>query len=282
MGLVITGRGTSGSWQIRGVQMARALGVDAVPNLRSPHKYTAAVVVKRLPQSLLDQLHAARIPIIYDIVDAWPQPEGNNWDGTRARVWLGAHLQQVRPAAVVAATRAMAKDCESLGYKAFTVPHHANPEIGINPIRQNVEVVGYQGGAEYLGKWHEFLVVECAKRGWRFVVNPPYYTYMDIVVALRESTGYPAVKWKSNVKLANAQGSGTPCILVPEMGYLETQCGAELIISTESGLRLALDMLADRQQRAERSAKLLAAAPRLPVVAAMYKEWLQCTLGMRF
>lgn len=282
MSLVITGRGTSGSWQIRGVQMAKALGVDAVPNLRTPHPYKAAIVVKRMAQSLLDQLHAANIPIIYDIVDAWPQPEGNNWDGVRALEWLGRHLQQVRPAAVVAATKSMAKDCESLGYRAFALPHHANPALGINPIRQTVQVVGYEGGAAYLGKWHELLVIECAKRGWRFVVNPPEYTQMDIVVALREAAGYPAVKWKSNVKLANAQGSGTPCVLVPEMGYLETQCGAELIISTEPGLRLALDMLADYQQRRERAEKLLAAAPRLQSVSAMYKEWLQCTLNMKF
>lgn len=282
MSLVITGRGTSGSWQIRGVQMAAALGIDAVPNLRTPHPYKAAVVVKRLPQSLLDQLHSARVPIVYDIVDAWPQPHGNTWHQGQSLVWLESHLQMIRPTAVVAATKAMARDCQSLGYQSFALPHHANPAIGVNPIRPEVKVVGYEGGTAYLGKWHEFLVVECAKRGWRFVTNPTAYTDMDIVVALREADGYPATKWKSNVKLANAQGSGTPCILVPEMGYLETQSGAELIISTEASLRLALDMLSGYQQRVARSAKLLAAAPRLSAVAAMYKEWLQCTLGMKF
>ena len=35
---------------------------------------------------------------------------------------------------------------------------------------------------------------------------PPDLSKMDVVLAFRESRGYPAKRWKSNVKLANAQG----------------------------------------------------------------------------
>lgn len=275
--LVFTGRGTSGSWVIRGIQLAEAMGVDAIPRLRRPHSYDAAVIVKR-PEQFSD----IGVPFVYDIVDAWPQPHGNLWDRATCMEWLQRHLEQVKPVACVGATLAMARDIMELGYTATAIYHHANPNHRENPIRETVTTVGYEGAPHYLGDWREFITLECAKRGWRFVMNCADYAQMDIVLALRQDRGYAAVHWKSNVKLANAQGTGTPCILVDEAGYRETQSGAEVFVSTKPELAAALDYLTPYSERLTRSATLRQHTIHLSKIAANYKEWLQCTLGMRF
>jgi hypothetical protein len=97
---------------------------------------------------------------------------------------------------------------------------------------------------------------------------------MDIVVAVRAQQGYAPKHWKSNVKLANAQGSGTPCILNREAGYKDTECGAERWADTQDEMKACLDELADYQARISTSMCLLRAAPRIEMVAEHYKAWL--------
>ena len=93
MKLLFTGRGTSGSWQIRGLQLAKAMGATALPQARDIGPYDMAVIVKRAEPDLVARIHAAGVPLIWDVVDAYPQPIGNTWDRPKCIAWL---RQQVR------------------------------------------------------------------------------------------------------------------------------------------------------------------------------------------
>ncbi len=76
----------------------------------------------------------------------------------------------------------------------------------LNPIREKVAKVGYEGAPLYLGQWREAIETECRRRGWQFVTNPRQLSDLDIVVSLRggKYDGYQPRAWKSNIKLANA------------------------------------------------------------------------------
>lgn len=274
MSVLFTGRGTSGSFCIRGEQLGRAVGGVVQPNALDVAGLRLAVIVKR-PGEVLSRLKAAHVPVVWDIVDAWPQPVGNSWTGPECIAWLAQQVHQIKPVGIVAATQRMAQDCEVFGVPVLALPHHYRPGLSLNPIRETVRTVGYEGGEQYIARWGPFLNAECEKRGWKFVVNPASVCDVDILVALRDQTGYATRLWKSNVKLANAQGSGTPVILNPEAGYKETACGAELWAETKEELRSAFDRLESRTERLVRSEQLRRAAIGLGSVASTYKAWLR-------
>jgi hypothetical protein len=274
MHVLITGKGTSGSWRIRGLQLGAAIGADAIPNAVDIAKYDLAVIVKRTPEELVRRIKRAGVPMLWDVVDAWPQPPGNEWCEPEAKAWLAAAVKEVKPRAIVAATRAMAIDCAQFGVPAFALPHHARPNMRRNPIREAVTVVGYEGGPQYLGRWQKKIEDSCNRRGWIFVVNPDELASVDIVVAVRDQTGYAPKHWKSNVKLANAQGSGTPCIVNTESGYVETASGAEFWADDMKEMEAAFDALESQEARRAVGDRLYAAAPKLDKIAEDYKAWL--------
>lgn len=276
MNVLLTGRGTSGSWQIRGVQLGAAIGATVVPRALDVAGFDLAVIVKRAEPDLLHRLHRAAVPIVFDVVDAWPQPVGNYWNRAECMAWLADEVRRIQPAGLVAATRAMAKDCEVFGLPTLMLAHHARPGIERNPVRDKVRAIGYEGAERYLGRWRPMLEAECSRRGWKFVLNPPSLTDLDIVVALRHEDGYAPRNWKSGCKLSNAQGSGTPFVGCREAGYLEQAIGtAEKWADNELGLMRALDELTPHAERRRCSEWMLSAAPRLPAVASVYAEWLR-------
>lgn len=272
MNILVTGRGVSGSWRIRGEQLGNAIGATVDTSPTELKCFDLAIVVKRPRTDLIRRLHDAKVPIVWDVVDAWPQPIGNDWDRERCMLWLRAELGTIRPAAIVAATRAMARDCEGFGLPVLALPHHARPGQRINPLRATVATVGYEGG-DYLGQWREMIDRQCARRNWQFVVNPPELASVDIVVALRDKAGYAPRYWKSNVKLANAQGSKTPSVLNRESGYLETASANQPWADSEKELVAAFDLLSDWGNR-----KALVdgyEAPTLDGTARKYRVWLE-------
>lgn len=109
--------------------------------------------------------------------------------------------------------------------------------------------------------------------------RPASLADVDVVLALRGSwwNGYAQQHWKSNVKLANAHGSGTPFIGAPEDGYLETAAGAEYWATCESDLARALDWLESEQARKSVQQRFLKAALPVEKVAEQYREVL-CAL----
>jgi hypothetical protein len=275
MKVLVTGRGGStGSWAIRGEQIGRAIGATVEANANCVKGFDLAVVVKRPRADMLSRLRQRGVPVVWDVVDSWPQPDGNLWDRERCLGWLRREVYTVRPAAIVAATQAMAADCEEFGVPVMALPHHARPGIEMNPIRPAVRTVGYEGGEQYLGRWRETLERECARRGWAFTVNPCRLADVDIVVAVREQDGYAARHWKSGVKLANAQGSGTPCVLSRECGYAETACGAEAWADSAEEMSEALDALAPWQTRHSVSKALRSHRPGIDDLAKRYSSWL--------
>lgn len=279
MKILVTGSGKSGSWQIRGEQLGRAIDAAVVPNATDLHGFDVVIAVKRVPPDLVARARRLEVPLVWDVVDAWPQPVGNDWAREHCIAWLRQRVEETRPAAIVAATRSMKDDCAQFGLPVLALPHHVRPGLERNPIRASVSVVGYEGGENYLGKWRAPIETECARRGWRFEVNPRSLADLDVLVAVREATGYAPRSWKSNVKLANAQGSGTPCVLNLEAGYLETASAAELWADDAAGLSLAFDALESRDARLTASDRLFAVAPGLDAISKVYRQWLEKTFS---
>lgn len=276
MNVVVCGNGKSGSWQVRGGQLGAAIGAVVQPAARDVSGYDKMIVVKRVGDYIA-KAHQAKLPVIYDIVDAWQSRVDSEAGRAECMRWLASQIDLVKPAGIVAATEVMAEDCRHLtDVPVLALPHHARPGIAQNPIREKIKRVGYEGSQRYLGWWEEFLQTECKLREWEFVINPPALSDVDIVVAVRSYNGYAPRNWKSNVKLANAQGSGTPCVLNREAGYFETRSGVELFADTKEEMIDAFDLLdsagpAGRREMAERMRK---STPRLELVAALYTEWL--------
>lgn len=254
-----TGRGTSGSWQIRGVQLGQAVGAEVIPKAEAKG---LTVMVKR----------GGLRRVVWDVVDAYGTA-GNSWSREQCFSWLDSMVRKIGPIGIVAATQRMAEDCRKYGVPVLWLPHHARPGLERNPIRP-LRVIGYEGGEQYITKWRPAIERECQKRGLTFVVNPTSLSDLDIVLALRDQTGYAARNWKSNVKLANAQASGTPIICSREAGYTETASGAEVWADTEEELSAGLDALTSCSARRDASEVMRSVAPMLGPIARTYKEWL--------
>ena len=275
MRILVTGRGTSGSWAIRGDQLGTAIGAKVERAAAKVSGFDLVVLVKRPVGDLLQRLRAAKTPVVYDIVDPWPQPMGNDWERNECMAWLRQQIAAIKPIALVCATQAQATDCAEFGLPVLALPHHARPNQEVNPIRPEVATVGYEGGEHYLGHWRELIEHECKARGWRFVINPAAgLASVDIVVAFRAARGYAARRWKSAVKLANAQGSGTPCVLDSEMAHLETASGGEVWADDMSELRAGFDRLTDLSVRHMFSKMMRAHVITLDKVATEYRTWL--------
>lgn len=270
MKLLVTGKGgKSGSWAMRGEQLGAALGATVQANATIPADLT--IVVKRTPTAVMAGLRGKRW--VWDIVDAYPQPEAYGWDSSEAVAWVRRRIKELKPTAIIWPTARMRQDCDT-GLPGIVLPHHYRPRIGVNPIRDRVQVVGYEGAPAYLGQWHRLLEEECARRGWRFVLNPASLAELDIVVAMRDAGGYVSRHWKSNVKLANAHGSGTPFVGQAEYGYTENASGAEYWAEDARDLSVAFDWLKDQGGREAISDRFVQRA--YPVERAAYdlKEWL--------
>lgn len=279
MKVLVTGRATGGSWQVRGAQLGGAIGASVIPQALDVGGYDLAVLVKRPQADIVARLQRMDVPIVWDPVDAYPQPHGNDWTRDECMAWLRDAVRLVRPVAIVAATQAMAGDCSELGLPVLALPHHAWEGQGTCVIGRHVRRVGYQGGRRYLGRWSGFMQAECARRGWEWIEDPATVAGLDIVVAVREQQGYAPRHWKSNVKLANAQGCGTPFVGNREAGYQETACGQERWADSEREMVVALDALESQAARVRASAALSAATPRLPEIAARYRAWLESLRG---
>lgn len=212
--VLITGRGTSGSWQIRGVQIGAALGARVAPNASSEDIAWADIIiaVKRIPGDLLHRIRSSGKPWIYDIVDAYGQPEATAWTQHQARHWVQTLLAGFEPTAVIWPTAAMQACAPYI--RGTVINHHHRPGIKRNPIRPHIQAVGYEGRPEYLGEWKPAFEKACAAIGAEFIINPPHLADLDVVVAVRGKAhrGWTQQHFKSDVKLANARGSGTPII----------------------------------------------------------------------
>lgn len=271
MAYLFTGKGgTSGSWEIRGSQLGQIGAV--IPRCTDPRGFDAAVVVKRTPDGVIKALRDYSVPWVWDVVDSYPQPHANLWTKREGVEWVRKQVASLRPNGIIWPNRKMMEDCD-LDLPQTVLYHHHRPNLKLNPIREKVQTVGYEGG-DYLGTWRPIIEEECRKRGWRFVINPGELANLDIVVAFRDPTGYIPFSWKSNVKLANAHGSGTPFVGAPENGYIETQSGAEYWACNRDDLRVSFDWLTDQSAREQVRDRFIAAAYTLEQAQADMKAFL--------
>lgn len=278
MNFLFTGRGTSGSWAIRGEQLGQACGAEVRQAATKDHCKAADVIVavKRVNDPLLQVLRTSGKPWVFDCVDFYPQPHCTAWSRSEAVAWVRTQIKRLTPAAVIWPNQKMRDDCDT-GLPGLVLPHHHRPGIAVNPVRPQVQAVGYEGAAPYLGSWRDALEAECAKRNWRFVVNPARMADLDIVVAVRsvEYSGYAQFHWKSNVKLSNAHGSGTPFIGQRECGYLETATGCEYWADTPGELGRCFDWLSSQETRELVSDRFRQAAYTVEQAAKELKTFLE-------
>ncbi len=279
MKILITGKGTGGSWQCRGVQPAEAMGATCKPNatLADMRSHDVVVLVKRPTDRLADDLRNCGRPFVHDVVDAWPQRAGNEWREQDAREWLSTLLEWLAPDAVICATKRMQRDVGELApgrVITTTIYHHARPAYLEAPRRKPGPVcwVGYEGGANYLGRYRAVVEAECARRHWQF--NPNSIVDADIALCLRDCSGYAPRHFKSQVKLANAQALGLPALCSPECGYQETSTGGVIWIESPADIRAAFDSLSDEAHYAK-VATAVDKPPTLDLVAAQYKSFLE-------
>lgn len=277
MRILFTGNGTAGSWKIRGEQ----LGAACAGSISSPASQQAladaemVVVVKRCTDKLLRELHDQDKRWVFDALDFYPQPECTTWSKKYAIDWVRKEIDRLNPNAIIWPNQQMMLDCSD-GRPERVLYHHHRSSLIRNVPQDRPLVVAYEGSEKYLEHWNGFLQRECSKRGWTFVVNPSLLSNADVVVALRgpRFSGYAQFNWKSNVKLANAQGAGVPFIGQPEKGYLETTTGAELFVITEQDLSNALDKVSSLQVRERMSLVQLGNRYSVDQAARDLKEFL--------
>lgn len=263
MKILVTGNGKSGSWRIRGEQLGAAIGATVWPNACVPdiRRHDLTVCVKRVADGILANPGRRWV---WDIVDAWPQPHGNNWSRDQAVSWLRDVIRRNRPYAMVFPTTQMQQDSGFDG-PSLVLPHHAWPKYQRQHVAEKVTAIGYEGAEHYLGRWRPILEAECNARGWEFIVNGDL-TRCQIGIALRDCTGYAPYAWKSNVKLANFQALGIPAIVSPQVSYREFG-GRFLEVESKEHLSSCLSALAGGVGGGP-------LPPQLADAARTYKEWL--------
>jgi hypothetical protein len=274
--ILITGKGgTAGSWKIRAEQLGAALRANVKP-MASVHDCAIAdviVVVKRTPAPLIDAIRHSGKPWVLDIVDGWPQP--CDWDESRSKAWLLEHLGALQPSGVIFGTERMAFDAGPFRSRSLVLPHHSwDRYVKTAPaVRDRVQVVGYEGSPDYLGRWRPILEQQCSARGWDLQINGDM-RHTDIGIALRDTGGYPARWWKPGTKLSNLHALGIPALCSREAGYDSVKSGAELWIESEADVKAAFDMLADRHVRRALGSTMRQAMILIDEVARDYREWL--------
>lgn len=277
--ILVTGRGGAASWEVRSVQIGAALGATVKPNatIADMRAHDVVLVTKKVPDELRHALQRCGRPWVYDIVDAYPQRTGAGWTREQCVRWLRDWLGMLQPHSVIWPTDQMRQDGLTIGRLGPTIYHHARAGQPINPIRERVDVVAYDGSPRYIERWHAAILRECKARGWGFLVNPTKLADADIVLALRDAEwqSYAMRAWKSNVKLANAHATGTPFVGQIESGYRETNTGAEAFIETPDMLGKAFDLLADQSTRATVSAQFLKATISVEQVSAQFRDELE-------
>lgn len=221
MNLLFVGSGNAGSWVMRGEQLARAMGARATtsPTDRDFLWADVVVLVKRAGRHWAKTVHAYGRKIVWDALDCWVQPTQNRMGERDAITWLQELEDDINPMLSIGATEAMAKALN----KGVFLSHHCRMGLRPTPARETVSVVGYDGNPAYLGLWAPAFQAACEKRGWRFEVNPPDLSQVDILVSFRDGIwdGWMCREWKSGVKVVNAICAGRPIIMQKSAAWRE-------------------------------------------------------------
>lgn len=241
-----------GSWKIRGEQIAaqRSKWVAAgeiTDNLLG--EFEIFCVVKYFKPGWEELLKKHKKIVVIDVVDGWRQPADHATvkNPENAQQLFKKRWRKWRFAdAFIFPTMAMKEDLHRLVPLSSVIYHHFRPGMDINPIRPNVQSIGYEGSPEFLGNWCTVLDNYCKAHNIDFIINPTSLSSIDIGVAVRgnEHDSYLTRRYKSNVKLANFYGSGTPCAVQNgQSAYHETDCDSVPFFRDKTELIAVLDLL---------------------------------------
>lgn len=215
-----------GSWQVRGVEIGRAIGarVTADPSPSDWKWADVCVIVKRGFEAFAATAVRSGVPFIWDAVDFWQQPEDNQ--ATDPVALARRYMGFLAPKSIICATKAMAVD---LG--GIYIPHHSRPSLTPAHNRDRLEIVAYEGTSKYLGPWRAALETACARLNLTFLVNPPDLRAADLVVAFRGGPwdGPICRRWKSGVKYSNAQAAGRPVLTQAHAAFDEMGCDGRVL-----------------------------------------------------
>lgn len=278
MRILFTGRGTSGSWKIRGEQLGGTLGAVVLPNAgeHAIRQADIVVLVKRPGPDLIPILKKLKKRWVWDVVDFYPQPACTKWGREKSVDWVKKQIKAFNPTAVIWPNARMENDCAT-GCASSVIYHHYNPSVVLRSLRADIQTVAYEGSPKYFVRWGKIISQLCAERGWELVINPGPNVSRDVMVAYRDSAfnGYAQKHWKSNVKLANAHAAGIPFVGAVEDGYLETATGREFLCDTTEEIAAAFDSMQSVDKRiAMRKAYLDSRIP-ISLVATQYRAFLE-------
>lgn len=271
MRVIFTGKGTSGSWQCRGVQLGGEIGAVQA-KAKDFTAYDLIVLVKRPAPGQIEAIKKSGKPWVWDVVDFYPQPACTKWSREKATAWVKAQIDAFCPNGVIWPNERMANDC-SQGGRNLVLYHHHRPDLRPRPVEKDVRIVGYEGSPRYLGRWCKAIQKACKRRGWEFRTEGTPQDF-DVCVAFRDDAfnGYAQKHWKSNVKLANCHATGTPFVGASECGYLETAAGGEVFCDSLKDIDAALDEAA--RNRADTCQSFLKAAYSVQDAAIELKAFL--------
>lgn len=208
----------SGSWQMRGEQIARAGRWNAHGNPRDIDIADAdiVVIVKKAESQLIDRIHAAKKPLVYDMLDFWPQKDNQPKDLADGMLLAKKQIAKFRPHAIITANKCMANDLRGCAEHVQHIYHHYRTEA--RPIKGG-NVIYYDGYLGHLGKWGAAMEYAAKQHGYSFAVGQPRD---DAAALFSARDNVLSMRWKSNVKAANSHGYCIPLITRPENGVVET------------------------------------------------------------
>lgn len=280
MKILMVGHG-AGSWRMRGEQLGAALGARVVcdPTPADLAWADVAIAVKRAAFQHGPSIRAAGVPLVWDALDFWAQPNQNAYDVPAAKELLARTIAQVKPDLVIGATMDMADDAGGL-----YLPHHGY-DWPTPVVRERIQTIGYLGRQDYLGRWAGWIASECAYRGWRFLCNPPPADFglIDVLVALRDGTwdGYMCRRWKSGVKVVNAVLAGRPLITQPNAAVEEIDPPEAQVITAFDQFVGACDALTvDRRRLCAAVSMDLAKRYTVTAIAQDYRMMLGKLIGV--
>ncbi|MEJ2677802.1 MAG: hypothetical protein P8174_01850 [Gemmatimonadota bacterium] len=265
-----------GSAEIRGRQIAAALGADACRFTElDPARaggYDVVVYVKRIPpRETVEALRQFGVRQVADPLDNY------KWRKVRRVAdLLDAFIAANHTHAALLASR--------FGRPAVRIPHHhCNFDEARIPAGRDPVTLGYVGDSDHWpqtrkalrGTEHRLVSLQDGETRQQLV---DAYLGIDIGVGYRQNPD--KVRYNSAVKLANFMSFGIPAVMSVETGYLEVGLHGTTCLFARDGaeMRLLVDRLArDAGWRAEMGEAALEAARGYHIrsVAGEYRSFLE-------
>lgn len=235
MKVLFTSRGGhSGTWRMRGIEMASAKPdwrVVANANKYDLRGVDAVVLIKRMLPETLHQIRQWGGPFFYDALDFWRQPLDDISISSIKDIKkvFFQRFKNISPHVILCTNTAMAKDIAQLGYRTEVHYHHYDSKL--IPYTDAIpNSILYWGRIRYLGEWQDIMRKTCKKLGKTFICctgkeplanKPEYKVEAMFAVRGKEYGTWLAKRWKSGVKGVTAERLGLPFIAMREQSYIE-------------------------------------------------------------